>query len=192
MGVFSFLSGILIPFFNHTFIVMNLLKMQVPYSKSMLYPSVYSLFGDDLKFAFLCADFGRRTFYFLGGLYMSKRNRIFIKTILLILLLSIGIVSTSCSYVKGGYNYLFNKLSDAEWQSALSVRKFHNVTIADGGYPIKIVNGIPYNNDEKMQDDEAIVVEIILGLIKNCKYDDFTYDYKKKIFKEMILWKIKC
>ena len=41
-------------------------KMRIPYTikYSHIPISVYSLFGDDLEFAFLCADSGRRTFYF--------------------------------------------------------------------------------------------------------------------------------
>ena len=43
---------------------MNLIKCKFRTAVEVVsYPqSVFSLFGDDLEFAFLCADFGRRTF----------------------------------------------------------------------------------------------------------------------------------
>ena len=44
-------------------------KMQIPYRECTL--SVFGLFGDNRNFAFLCADFGWRTFYFSG-----KRRKI--------------------------------------------------------------------------------------------------------------------
>ena len=63
---FLFLQGILIPFFNHTFIIMNLLKCEFHMVKVCYTHPVYSLFGDDLEFAFLCADSCRRTFFIFG------------------------------------------------------------------------------------------------------------------------------
>ena len=61
MGMFS--KGYL-RFF--ALLLLNLIKCKFRAARVDVSMSVYSLFGDDLEFAFLCADFGRRIFLFLS------------------------------------------------------------------------------------------------------------------------------
>ena len=75
------ISGIFMPFFVNTYWAIGFDKMQIPCLVSIDNTwSVYSLFGDDWEFAFLCADFGRRTFFICWRRmyeqkYQKKRKR---------------------------------------------------------------------------------------------------------------------
>lgn len=82
--------------------------MQIPCSVVCYTHSVYSLFGDDLEFAFLCADFGRRTFYLRqkspAGVKRRKakemQKKVLFKLTSGVLLIAILLTFSSCEIIE--------------------------------------------------------------------------------------------
>ena len=104
-----------------------------------------------------------------------SNKKLFTKIIFLVLILSMSICSTSCSFI----NNLFNELTDAEWNLAMNKSNFTNVTMDISDHSIKIVDGSFYDNGVALKNDGTdVLIRVIVNLFDNCDKDSFKFFLK--------------
>lgn len=101
-----------------------------------------------------------------------SNKKLFTKIIFLVLILSMSIFSTSCSF----FNNLFNELTDEEWALAMNKNNFTNVTLDIGDHSVKIVDGLFYDNGDVLKNDGTdVLIRVIVNLFENCGKDSFNF-----------------